>query len=100
MSGRPVHGAAKTSRRPRIDLLMHTQTGREDPLHPLPQARQSMQDAEDRWNLLVRHVTDYAIILLDPRGRVSGWNAGAERLLGYREEEILGQPSSIFFTPE
>ncbi len=43
---------------------------------------------------------DYAILLVDPQGRVSSWNVGAERILGYAEDEALGQPISIFFTPE
>lgn len=43
---------------------------------------------------------DYAIILVDPGGRVSSWNVGAERILGYSEAEALGQPIDVFFTPE
>jgi PAS domain S-box-containing protein len=43
---------------------------------------------------------DYAIILLEPDGRVSSWNMGAERILGYRESEAIGLPLEIFFTPE
>ena len=43
---------------------------------------------------------DYAILLVDPQGRVSSWNVGAERILGYSEDEVLGQPISVFFTPE
>lgn len=51
-------------------------------------------------DLLIRSVTDYAIYMLDPRGIVSSWNAGAERLKGYRPEEIIGQHFSRFYTPE
>src|SRR5207247_606873 len=40
------------------------------------------------------------LFLIDPSGHISGWNAGAERLLGYEAEEIIGQPLSQFFTPE
>jgi PAS domain S-box-containing protein len=43
---------------------------------------------------------DYAIILVDPAGRVSSWNIGAERILGYPEVEVIGQPIEMFFTPE
>jgi two-component system CheB/CheR fusion protein len=43
---------------------------------------------------------DYAIILLDPGGRVSSWNVGAERILGYTEDEVIGRRIEIFFTPE
>ncbi|GAA0273159.1 MULTISPECIES: PAS domain S-box protein [Methylorubrum] len=44
--------------------------------------------------------TDYAIIAMDRSGRVTRWNAGAERILGWREEEMLGDPAHVFFTPE
>ncbi len=63
-------------------------------------AGESFRAAEEQYRLLMEHVTDYAIFFLDPLGRVSGWNAGAERLLGYAEAEVLGRPFALFFTPE
>ncbi len=63
-------------------------------------AEQALQESEERFRLLVEGVQDSAIILLDPAGRVANWNAGAERLLGYRASEITGQPCSRFFTPQ
>jgi PAS domain S-box-containing protein len=48
----------------------------------------------------VSSVTDYAIYLLDGRGRVASWNAGAERIKGYRADEIIGRSFSQFYTPE
>ena len=56
--------------------------------------------SEDRFGLLVRSVQDYAIFLLDPGGRISSWNAGAERIKGYAAEEIIGQHFSVFYPPE
>jgi PAS domain S-box-containing protein len=47
---------------------------------------------------LVESVTDYAIVMLDPQGRVISWNAGAERIMGYRAEEILGVHFGRFYT--
>jgi len=44
--------------------------------------------------------TDYAIYMLDPTGVVSSWNPGAERIKGYRREEILGDHYSRFYTEE
>jgi len=41
--------------------------------------------------LLVSHATDYAIFVMDPAGVIQSWNPGAERLQGYRREEIIGQ---------
>ena len=55
---------------------------------------------QEQYRLLVECVTDCAIFLLDPQGRVANWNPGAERILGYQEAEVLGQPASLFFTPE
>src|SRR5579883_3016832 len=53
-----------------------------------------------RLELLVDAVRDYAIYLLDLDGIVRTWNAGAERLSGYRSHEIIGRHYSVFFTPE
>jgi PAS domain S-box-containing protein len=62
----------------------------------------SIQDvpAADRLELLVDAVTDYAICLLDRDGVIRTWNAGAERIKGYRAAEVIGQHFSVFFTPE
>ena len=49
---------------------------------------------------MVEGVKDYAIFMLDPAGRVSSWNPGAERIKGYRPEEILGKHFSIFYSQE
>jgi PAS domain S-box-containing protein len=56
--------------------------------------------SEATFRLLVASVTDYAIFMLDPEGRVASWNAGAERIKGYRAEEILGQHFSRFYSDE
>src|SRR5918911_1357227 len=60
----------------------------------------SPEQREELTSLLLRNVTDYAIILLDPTGHVATWDEGAQRLLGYAAEEILGQHVSVFFTRE
>ncbi len=52
------------------------------------------------YDALVEHVRDFAIVMLDPAGTVVSWNRGAQRILGYREEAILGRHFSLFFTPE
>jgi PAS domain S-box-containing protein len=54
----------------------------------------------EQFRLLVGAVKDYAIFLLDPTGRVVSWNAGAERIKGYTEAEILGEHFSRFYPPE
>ena len=50
-----------------------------------------------RFRLLVESVKDYAIFILDPTGRVSTWNPGAERIKGYKASEIIGQHFSKFY---
>jgi PAS domain S-box-containing protein len=63
-------------------------------------AQQALHEAERRFRILVQGVTDYAIYMLDPEGRVANWNAGAERIKGYSPEEIVGEHFSRFYTPE
>ena len=60
----------------------------------------SESDADERFRLLVESVKDYAIFILDLDGRVSTWNAGAERIKGYRAVEIIGKHFSVFYPPE
>ena len=52
---------------------------------------------EDRFRLLVEAVRDYAIFMLDPGGHILTWNAGAERIKGYKAEEVIGKHFSIFY---
>jgi PAS domain S-box-containing protein len=54
------------------------------------------RESEERFRLLVEAIKDYAICLLDAQGRIVSWNAGAEVIHGYSEEEILGRPFSLF----
>ncbi|HEX4737603.1 MAG TPA: PAS domain S-box protein [Allosphingosinicella sp.] len=55
---------------------------------------------EQRFQLLINSVTDYAIYMLDPEGYIATWNPGARRFKGYEEAEILGKHYSAFFTEE
>jgi PAS domain S-box-containing protein len=64
------------------------------------ETQQALLEAERRFRLLVQGVTDYAIYMLDPEGRVTNWNAGAQRIKGYLPEEIIGEHFSRFYTPE
>ncbi|HEY2034095.1 MAG TPA: PAS domain S-box protein [Rhizomicrobium sp.] len=64
------------------------------------QALSQLRDSERHFRLLVQSVTDYAIYMLDPTGIVASWNAGAERIKGYKPDEIIGKSFSQFFTPE
>lgn len=64
------------------------------------QAEDALRESEERLRSVVETVKDYAILTLDPEGLVTSWNAGAERIKGYRAEEILGQPFSRFYPAE
>jgi PAS domain S-box-containing protein len=59
-----------------------------------------LRESEERFRLLVEGVKDYAIFMLDPEGRVTTWNPGAQGIKGYHEEEIVGEHFSIFYTDE
>ncbi|MBW4491928.1 MAG: PAS domain S-box protein [Oscillatoria princeps RMCB-10] len=63
------------------------------------QAEEALRQSEERFRLLVESVKDYAILLLDTTGNVISWNAGAEKIKGYRASEILGKHFSRFYTP-
>ena len=62
------------------------------------EAQDALQRTEQQFRLLVQGVTDYAIYMLDPEGRVTNWNAGAQRIKGYRPDEIIGEHFSRFYT--
>ena len=63
-------------------------------------AQQALLQAERNFRILVQGVTDYAIFMLDPQGRVTSWNAGAQRIKGYSLDEIIGEHFSRFYTRE
>ncbi|SMF08212.1 PAS domain S-box-containing protein [Xaviernesmea oryzae] len=64
------------------------------------QAEADLRRSEQKFQLLVQGVTDYALYMLDPEGYVSNWNIGAERIKGYRADEIVGKHFSQFYTQE
>ena len=60
----------------------------------------ALHNSEQTFSLLVRSVTDYAILLLDPQGRVTSWNEGAQRIKGYTADEIIGRSFRKFYPTE
>lgn len=60
----------------------------------------ALRESEERFRLLVERVEDYAIYTLTPDGTVASWNVGAERILGFGADEILGRPFASIFSPE
>ena len=63
-------------------------------------AEEILKQSEQQFRLLVQSVTDYAIYMLTPDGRMTNWNLGAQRIKGYLPEEVIGQHFSMFYTPE
>ena len=59
-----------------------------------------LSESEQRFRLMVESVVDYAIFMLDSDGRVASWNAGAQRILGYSADEIVGESLSQFYSRE
>jgi len=64
------------------------------------EAERALRESEERFRLLVEGAEDYAIFMLDPKGNITSWNPGAERIKGYSAEEIIGQHFSCFYPPE
>jgi PAS domain S-box-containing protein len=62
--------------------------------------RKRAEEVQERYRQMVEAVKDYEIIMLDGGGKVVTWNAGAERLKGYRAEDVVGQHFSMFYAPE
>jgi PAS domain S-box-containing protein len=60
----------------------------------------ALQQTEEHFDTLVAGVEDYAIFLLNPKGYVISWNAGAQRIKGYESKEIIGRHFSVFYTRE
>jgi PAS domain S-box-containing protein len=63
-------------------------------------ADEALKLTEEKYRVLVERVKDYAILMLDPLGRITSWNEGAARIKGYRAEEILGRHFSSFYSRE
>lgn len=58
---------------------------------------EELKQSEEQYHKMIEEIEDYAIILLDKEGIIQNWNKGAEKIKGYREEEILGKSFSVFY---
>jgi diguanylate cyclase (GGDEF)-like protein/PAS domain S-box-containing protein len=85
-----------------VDKSERTQRMAEEKARDLSEqlSAQKIRKSEERFRLLVEGVKDYAIFLLNSKGFVASWNAGAERIKGYRADEIIGQHFSRFYPAE
>ncbi|HVF87642.1 MAG TPA: PAS domain S-box protein, partial [Pyrinomonadaceae bacterium] len=64
------------------------------------QAEENLRESEECYRLMTENAKDYAIIFLDTDARIKTWSSGAQRILGWKEEEVVGHPGHIIFTPE
>jgi PAS domain S-box-containing protein len=86
------------------DALLHLNAELEEKVsertHELKTALLRLQESERSFELLVDSVTDYALYMLDPTGRIVSWNSGAKRIKGYEAEEIIGKNFQCFYSEE
>jgi len=61
---------------------------------------EQLKHGEERYHRMISEVQDYAILMLDSDGIIMNWNAGAEKIKGYSESEIVGRHFRVFYTPE
>src|SRR6185503_9770516 len=67
----------------------------------LQDSRSPVRGVDDiSFRVFVETVRDYALLMLDPTGRIISWNTGAEAIKGYKAEEIIGRHFSVFYPPE
>jgi PAS domain S-box-containing protein len=81
-----------------LNLLLQAKIG--ERTRELEHALAELGETQRSFELLIDGVTDYALYMLDPSGRIVRWNAGAKRIKGYESSEIIGKHFSCFYTPE
>ena len=62
--------------------------------------QQAVRQSEERFRLIVESLQDYAVFMMNPEGRVTLWNRGAERMWGWEQQEVLGEPFARFYSAE
>jgi PAS domain S-box-containing protein len=80
-----------------VEIALHK---RQTEQETMQRTHEALRQSEERFQLLVESLQDYAVFLLDPQGRIITWNRGAQRIKGYPAEEVLGQHFSLFYRPE
>ena len=90
--GRPIGQLAPVSK----DAEKHLAEMEGRRLH----VEEALRESQEQYRMLLDGVEDHAIFMMDPQGQVVSWNAGAERIKGYRADEIIGHNFSCFFLPE
>jgi PAS domain S-box-containing protein len=98
VTGRAAHIAKLVDER--TAELAQANTAMTVEINERKRAEESLRQSEERFRILVERTTEYAIFMLDPKGNIITWNQGAERIKGYRAEEIVGRHFSRFYPEE
>lgn len=96
----PLQHTAIELLRARLDVLKRAVEDTEAILDQYLLTQAALKESEERFRLLVAGVKDYAIFMLDIDGTILSWNLGAQRIKGYRPDEIIGKNFAIFYLPE
>lgn len=64
------------------------------------QMEQKLHESDEKFQLFIQNIKDYSIIMLDPQGRITSWNLGAEKIMGFQADEIMGENFSRLYTKE
>jgi PAS domain S-box-containing protein len=70
------------------------------PAEPGHERSEEPRHSEEPFHLLAQGIKDYAILMLDPQGRIVSWNEGAERITGWTADEVIGRSLEIFYPPD
>jgi PAS domain S-box-containing protein len=92
-------GEIATALNSMTDRLVDARDAKDQALQHQQRANEALRESNEKFRIMVDGVTDYAIVMLDAQGLVSGWNSGAERLQGWRDDEIIGRHFSTFYPP-
>lgn len=95
-----TENALRESERKYRELAASLEKKVEEKIQDLKLKNDELRSSEERYHKMVEEVEDYAIILLDKDGVVQNWNKGAEKIKGYKEEEIVGKSFSSFYLPK
>ena len=95
-SGAAGNGKAQPAQR----VLAAAERAREHPAGEFAPSPAALLRSEERLHAIVESAVDYAIITADLNDRITSWNRGATRLLGWEEADVLGRPCRLIFTPE
>jgi len=94
----PLALAAATATRQSTEA--HLLSARDQLTHQVERTNLALNSAKRHFQMLIEGVVDYAIFALDKEGHVASWNSGAQKVMGYAAEEVIGKNFGIFYRPD